>query len=93
MLSPLEWTSNCFAALINVKVDFTKDPQDSLIETPGYRITYYGQTPETASTSKCGKTAIDKILPDGIDPLVDFHLWGVFFDELEKRGYRNGLTY
>ena len=42
MLSPLEWTSNCFAALINVKVDFTKDPQDSLIETPGYRITYYG---------------------------------------------------
>lgn len=26
MLSPLEWTSNCFAALINVKVDFEKDP-------------------------------------------------------------------
>lgn len=42
MLSPYEWNSNCFAALINVKVDFTKKPEDSLIETPGYRVTYHG---------------------------------------------------
>ena len=93
MLSPYEQNSNCFAALMNVKVDFTKNPEDSLQETLGYRVTFHGQTPETASTSQCGKTAINQILPDSIGSLVDFQLWGVFFDELDKRGYRNGLTY
>jgi hypothetical protein len=72
MLSPLEWNSNCFAALINVKVDFTKKPEDSLVETPGYRVTYHGQTPGTAGTSKCGKEAINQILPDSIAKLVGF---------------------
>ena len=55
MISPLEWNSDCFAALINVKVDFSKKPENSLIETKGYKILYQGQTPGTRDKGKCGK--------------------------------------
>lgn len=43
--------SNCFAAFMNVKVDFTKPPEESLLEQPGFRIKIYGQTKKTRANS------------------------------------------
>lgn len=48
ILSPFESASNCLAALMNVPVDFTKEAEDALVKTKGYKITFNGNTPGTA---------------------------------------------
>lgn len=47
ILSLKKSASNCLAAVIDVSVDFNKKPEDSIIETKGYKITYYGNTSKT----------------------------------------------
>ena len=48
VLSYSKKASNCFASLLDVKLDLNKPPKDTVVETKGYRVTYYGNTPETA---------------------------------------------
>lgn len=40
LLSYKKSASNCLASLVSVKVDFSKSPEDSVLETKGYKITY-----------------------------------------------------
>ena len=64
ILSLYEQSSNCFAAFMEVTVDFSKSPEDSLLKTKGFKITYGGNTPNTQSKGKCGQTACNEIFPD-----------------------------
>lgn len=93
ILSPYEQSSNCLASLMDVPIDFSKDAENSLIETKGYKITYGGNTPGTADKGECGERACNEIFPDQLQPIIKLEYWKEFLNPMRNKGYKRGLTY
>lgn len=84
----------CFAGMIETIVDFTKLPTDPdyIKDKKGLKIKVYGQSEETREKFECGDHAIKNIAPGLLQNFLD-NPFEELFENLERIGYKRGLTY
>ena len=96
--------SGCFGRLLSLNLKEATYPQEKIEKGEvyeelyqGFRVTYYGDTPETKEYSKCGINAsinlLDKFSSVGYFGNKNANLWRYVVEKLEKDyGYTAGLN-
>lgn len=82
----------CLTALLASSFDFSRPIEDMILPSPGITIRPHGFTPGSKSSSGCGRSALQDLLPLPVQ-VADTVNFGVINTELERLGFVPGLTY